>query len=307
MEVKVQIRKVSGSPIEELSVISFSFKKNLYQPYTMLNVVFMAENNDYMSVNEVLLYIDGKLIHHGIVDTFEVFDKNGVKTGKVTSRGFTSLLMQNQIEPGIKSNISLNSLMDSYYDIDYITHENNSNTENYIYVQKNSTMWDGIVTLAYKLCGTYPFIESDNCVRITPKDVPLHFDYSETDMTAYGLIHDFSGLISNFDMPDIEGNYGTYTLEDSNVTNKKIVRHKYMDFDEEFVHNPQEALEFRRKTANKSRFCYYCEYNGYRGEDLTDTASFKYVTGKKISLIEIKGSSKGVFTRIGVYYDDFHY
>ena len=97
MEVKVQIRKVSGSPIEELSVISFSFKKNLYQPYTMLNVVFMAENNDYMSVNEVLLYIDGKLIHHGIVDTFEVFDKNGVKTGKVTSRGFTSLLMQNQI------------------------------------------------------------------------------------------------------------------------------------------------------------------------------------------------------------------
>ena len=50
---------------------------------------------------------------------------------------------------------------------------------------------------------------------------------------------------------------------------------------------------------------YYIEYSGYNGEDLTDTISFKYIDTKKIGLVNIKGSPKGVFTRTGVYFDDF--
>lgn len=306
MEVRINVRKADGSSFDELKLLSFRFKKDLYTPYTMLNALFSAENSDYTSLTEISLYIDNRLVHHGLIDTFEVYEKNGVKTGKIVSRGFTSLLLQNQIAPGLISNISLNSLMDSYYNIDYISHEDNSNTENYIYVQKNSTMWDGVVTLSYKLCGTYPFIEADNCVRITPKSNPSSFEYTENQMTSYGLIHIFSSLISHFDMPDIEGNYGTYTIADTDVINKKIIRHKYIDFDREFVHNPQEALEFRRKLSGKSSFCYYCEYSGYSGEDLTDKAYFKFISGRKIGSVEIKGSSKGVFTKIGVYFDAFN-
>lgn len=305
MQVKLEIKKTDSSSYEELKVISFSFKKNLYTSYTTLSVSFIADNSDYSSVCEIMLTIDNHTVHHGLIDSFEVFEKNGVKMGKAVSRGFTSLLLQNQIEPGLKSNISLNSLIDSYYNLNYVTHEDNSNIENYIYVQGRSTMWDGVVTLAYKLCGTYPFIESTNCIRITPKPAPTHFSFSDSDIVSSGLIHDFSSLISNFDMPDIEGNYGTFTLEDSDTIAKKIVRHKYIDFDREFLYNPQEALVFRNKVAGKARFCRYIEYSGYSGEDLTDTVSFNSVDTKKIGLINIRGTGKGIFTKLGVYYDNF--
>ena len=154
MNVKIQIKKNDSSSLEEIEILSFSFKKNLYTPYTMLTANFIANNSDYLSVCEIILIIDNKTIHHGLIDSFEISEKNGVKTGKIISRGFTSLLLQNQIEPGIKNNISLNSLLDNYYPLNYITHEDNSNTENYIYVQNRSSMWDGVVTLAYKLGGS---------------------------------------------------------------------------------------------------------------------------------------------------------
>ena len=91
-----------------------------------------------------------------------------------------------------------------------------------------------------------------------------------------------------FDMPDIEGNYGTYTLEDSAVTANKIIRHKYIDFDREFLYDPQQALIFRNKISGKAKLCYYIEYSGYNGEDLTDTVSFKSIDTKKIGLVNIK-------------------
>ncbi len=305
MNVKIQIKKNDSSSLEEIEILSFSFKKNLYTPYTMLTANFIANNSDYLSVCEIILIIDNKTIHHGLIDSFEISEKNGVKTGKIISRGFTSLLLQNQIEPGIKNNISLNSLLDNYYPLNYITHEDNSNTENYIYVQNRSSMWDGVVTLAYKLGGSYPFIESANCVRITPKPEPVHLSFSDSYITAYGILNDFSNLISNFDMPDIEGNYGIYTLENSDVTANKIIRHKYIDFDREFLYDPQQALIFRNKISGKAKLCYYIEYSGYNGEDLTDTVSFKSIDTKKIGLVNIKGSPKGIFTRTGVYFDDF--
>ena len=89
---------------------------------------------------------------------------------RIESRGFTSLLCQNQIEPGLKTNISFNSLMDVYYTLPYVTHEDNSDTGNYIYVKDNSNMWDGVVNLSYKLYGNYPFIREK--VQIDVKEVP---------------------------------------------------------------------------------------------------------------------------------------
>jgi len=305
MQVKLEIKKNDSSSFEESEIISFSFKKNLYMSYTTLTASFIAGNSDYLSVCEVILTVNNHTVHHGLIDSFEIIEKNGVKTGKVVSRGFTSLLLQNQIEPGIITNISLNSLLDSYYNMNYITHEDNPNTENYIYVQNRSTMWDGVITLAYKLCGTYPFIESTNCIRITPKPEPSKFSFSDNDITAYGILQDLSNLISHFDMPDIEGNYGTYTLENSYVTENKIIRHKYIEFDREFLYNPQEALIFRSKVSGKARLCHYIEYPGFSGEDLTDIVSFQSVDNRKIGLVYIRGSNKGVFTRIGVYSDDF--
>lgn len=71
----------------------------------------------------------------------------------------------------MKIGISINKLMNSFYTLPNITHEDNSDESNYIYVGKNSTMWDGIVNLAYRFSGRYPFIkryelrENNSCKR----------------------------------------------------------------------------------------------------------------------------------------------
>ena len=40
MNVKIQIKKNDSSSLEEIEILSFSFKKNLYTPYTMLTANF---------------------------------------------------------------------------------------------------------------------------------------------------------------------------------------------------------------------------------------------------------------------------
>ena len=106
-------------------------------------------------------------------------------------------------------------------------------------------------------------------------------------------------------MADIEGNYGSYEFEDANVINRKIIRHKYFELDKQFLYNPEHALAYRDKLTDRAHFRYFCKYCGYNGEDLFDKVSFDYVSQRRITSIEITGSSKGIFTELGVYYDGF--
>lgn len=303
--MNVRLILKSENSLEELSVTAFSFRKSVYTPYTMLNASFIAENTAYSEVYEVMFYIGEKLVHHGLADSFEVKVRNGVKTGKIISKGFTSMLLQNQLEPGIINNVSLNSLLDNYYDLSFISHEDNSDQQNYIYVQNHSSMWDGVVTLAYKLTGNYPFIESANCVRITPKSQPQSFSFADDEILSCGFGNDFSSFISGYDMPDIAGDYGVYTLSDYEMMSKKIVRHKYIEFDREYLYNPQEALVFRKKFSEKAGIFHYCEYSGYKGEDLTDHVSFGSLLEKKIGFLSVRGNPDGIFTKVGIYFDSF--
>ncbi|MCC8136296.1 MAG: hypothetical protein LIO40_06485 [Ruminococcus sp.] len=306
MEVKIAVKRMTGAVFEETKIISFTFVKDAYIPYTSVTARIYAEEEDYMSVAEIFLYVGDYLVHHGLVDTLEVTETNGVKIATLASRGFTSLLCQNQIEPGMITGISINDLMDSYYELPYVTHEDNSDQSGYIYVKSNSSMWDGVVNLSYKLNKIYPYIRGTNCVRITAESDPSVFSYDESQLTESGLAYNFKRMISNFNMADISGEYGSYTLEDTVVTNRKIVRHKVFELDRQFLSDPQEALNYRDKYANRGHFRYFCRYSGYSGEDLCDMVSFGYAQNKRISRIEIIGDSTGVDTELSVYYDGFY-
>ena len=121
--------------------------------------------------------------------------------------------------------------MDSYYQLPYVTHEDNSDESNYIYVKNHSTMWDGVVNLSYKLTGMYPYISGTNCVRITADSDPSSFSYDDDQILATGMAYNFKRMISHFNMSDINGDYGNITLEDSFVTDKKIIRHNVFELD----------------------------------------------------------------------------
>ena len=306
MKVKIAVKRTDGTSFEETRLISFSFVKDVYTPCTVLSARILAEEDYYASAAEIMLSVGERLIHHGLIDTLECTSTKGRNIVSLTSRGFTSLLCQNQLEPGMITGISFNDLMDSYYELPNVTNEDNSDNSGYIFVKNNSTMWDGAVNLAYKLGGMYPYIRGTNCVRITAEQNPSVFTYDESVLTESGSAVSCKRMISSFHMADISGEYGTYELEDDTITERGIIRHKYFELDRQFLYSPQDALEYRDKFAKRGSFRRFCRYCGYNGEDLCDLVSFGSVQSRRIGRIEVSGDGSGVFTELSVYNDGFY-
>lgn len=305
MTVSVVIKTADGTSLAEGKVLSFLFKKDMYTPYTTLSAKVRAVRSSYEEAAEVLLLIDGSTIHHGLVDNIRWERADGELFMNVSSRGFTSLLTQNQIEPGLKMNMSFNRLMDSFYTLPYVTHEYNDDDSSYIYVRPNTSMWDAAANLAYKLQGTYPYIRGTNTVMISPAAAPVSFDLSGEKLLSIGTELTDSRLASGYHMANMGGTYGDFELTDSDVAALKIVRHKYFDLDMRFLYDPPEALAFRDKYDFRGQKRLFCAYSGYKGEDVSDLVSFGSVTSERIGSVTVRGSSRGVVTETGVYRDKF--
>lgn len=302
----LRFRNTDASVFTEASLLSFAFRKDAYSAYTSLTARAVTAEDIFPDAAEVELYVGNILVHHGLIDQLTAETSGGSTVTTVVSRGFTSLLCQNQIEPGMKLNVSVNSLMDGYYTLPYVTHENNSDTSNYIFVKNNSTMWDGVVNLSYKLFGTYPYIRGTNCVRVTPVSQPQEFNYSGSELLSTGSAISGRRLTSHFHMSDINGDFGNFDLTDNDVLAQKIVRHRFFELDRQFLMNPQDALVFRDKYCTRAWKRRFCTYSGYNGEDLCDLATFGGVSGRRITSITITGSSSGIITEIGTYRDKFY-
>ena len=304
MNIRLVIRDSSGASFASDNVLRFTFRKDAYVPYTALTVRAVMDA-DITDAAEVKLYIGSRLIHHGLADSVRSVYSGGKRIVLASSRGFTSLLCQNQIPPGLKTGVSLNSLMNGYYLLPNVTHEDNSDVDNYIYVDKNSTMWDGIANLCFRLNGRYPYIRGANNVRITPVAPPRMFEYTASQLLSTGTELTGRRLISNFHMADIAGEYGTYELQDDDAISMKVIRHKFFDLDMEFLRDPDNALVYRDNIASRGKKHIFCSYSGYNGEDLSDVLSFGAYTEKRISTLKVTGSSSGVITEVGFYEDNF--
>ena len=304
MNAYVVLKNIDGSEKAFEKLLSFTFRKDAYQPYTSFGAKISADFYELETVSEVMFFIDNRLIHHGLADNITVTTSGGKDIISVSSRSFTSMLIQNQIETGLKTNMSVNTLMDSFYKLPYVTHEDNSETS-YIYVKSNSNMWDGIVNISYKVCGTYPYIRGTNCIRVTPVENPSEFSYHDNQILSKGISTAGRKLISHFHMSDLEGNFGEFELEDNEVVEQNIVRHRFFELDRQFLYEPQQALEYRSEFTSRARKRLFCTYSGYSGEDLFDLATFGIVCNERIGAVTISGNSSGIITEISVYRDKF--
>lgn len=294
-----------GTVVREDRLLNFTFRKDIYLAYTTLYASAAVDGLDPSGITEVSLFLDGLMVHHGLIDSLTVTSSGGGSIAAVSSRSFTSLLCQNQLEPGVKFGISINALMDSFYPLPYVTHEDNSDTSSYINVEKNTTMWENIVNLTYKLTGGHPFIRSTNCVRVTQVPDPQSFSYSPAQLLTTGSAISGKRLVSHFHMADISGEYGHFDYEDTEVTTAKIVRHKYFDLDMQFLREPSDALLYHDQVAFRGRRQLFCSYSGYNGEDLSDLVTFGSVQSQRICSLTVRGSSAGIITEVGVYHDKF--
>lgn len=301
----LKIYRQDGTFFNTGQVYNFSYVKEAYTPYSYFSVMFDADDmpdDEWMYARFNVNYHN---ISQGVVDTLKIVKENGKRTGYVTARSYTSLLLENQLPPGMYSHLSINNLVDNYLGIPNITHEDNSD-ESYIFVKKGSSMWDGVVNLSYKLTGRYPYIRSENMIMISNPENPMALSFNDDAILSIGSELDTRRLVSSFHMADIEGNYGKYDLTNQEAAARDIVRNRYFDLDRRFLYDPLQGCQFRDAIANRIFKRKFFTYSGYMGEDLGDLVTFGDVEDGRISAVRITGNISGIITELSVYEDSFN-
>lgn len=302
MDLKIILRDTSDANYEFTRCVSCYFAKDVYTPYTYFEGTFMTDRTDLLNIREVLFYIDGSNIHHGLVDTVDFCTMQNCNYVKVKSKGFTSLLCQNQPEPGMKPSSDLATVM-SEFTIPHVTYESTS-TMNYIYVKEGSTLWDAAANFNFRLNGMYPYIEGTNRVRVTLK-TPGTLTIPEKDIIKSGVLYDYTKIISHLHMKDVDGTYGAFSGQNPHAIEREIIRHKQIPLDMQYLNDPGTGLLFKLNFSLRGCRCAYIQYDGYNGEDLNDTLSYRSLADQRIKKIEISGGNGMVKTLLGVYYDAF--
>lgn len=295
-----------SSVLEIRKIISFTFVREAYTPYTLLNAVFDGEDVVPADCTEVSFSLNGKVVHHGLVDQLKVTKENGVFRAILSSRSFSSLLLENQLAPGFYMNLSINDLMDNYFQLPYISHEDSSADSGYIFVKSGSVMWDGVVNLAYKLGQTYPYISGCDKVMINPKPNPDTFIYNSDFLSSCGSEIVSRKVSSHFHMADISGKYGSYDYEVPGTEEMKIVRHKHFELDNRFLYDPDIAAEYRGKLSSRGWRRSFCTYYGYSGEELSDLLSINGSPCRRICKVMVVGDASGIRTELSFYDDLFN-
>lgn len=296
-------KKANGEEVMFDGVLGFTIKKEAFTPYTTLNAVVIGTVTALPSdIHEVRLLVENYAVHQGIVDSYKVIEENGFRKAIISSRGYTSLLTDNQIAPGLYTDITLNRLFTDYFTLPNISHEDND-TLSYIYVNKGSAMWDGVSNLSYKLTGNYPYIRKTNTVMISmPTDVRKRI-YSEGQIISRGTEVFNRRMVSHYHMADISGKYGTFDSVSDEAVSRNIIRHHYFDLDRRFLYSPQSACDFRTMMSTRGFKRKFFTYNGYYGEDINDIVTFDDVEEKRVKAVKITGNAKGIFTEVSVYED----
>lgn len=256
---------------------------------------------DFRETPCVYLYGGEKLLHGGVTDDLKISRRGGVTQITLTSRGFSSMLTQDQLEPGIIEDVTLETLVNGYYKIPGVTCEEDTR-KSYIYVKKGSSVWDGIVGISYKLYGNYPYIRGDNRVMITPPGDPVSFTYDSKEMLETGSEYTTRKFISDLHMADIDGTFGNFELSSDHVKSLGIVRHSFFDLDRQFLYDPESALGYRMAYALRAGDSRFVKYSGFLGEDIGDLAFFDDETdGSAIGSVSVTFGGGGLFTKISVY------
>jgi hypothetical protein len=287
-------------------VLSFKVVKEYYTPYTTLTATAVCSTNVSLSFKKVELVLNGRTIHCGLLDTSVINKTLEYNTITITSKSFTSLLCQNQLEPGLKSNLTLSSLMESFITLPEISYENNTTEVNYIYVKSNSTLWEAVVNLTHKINNGHPYVRENNKVMVSLDSNAYALTLTESMAISTGSGLDTRNIISHIHMQDINGTYSTYNLTNNKSGAFNIVRHKHIDLDKQYLSNPDDALTHRINFSMRGYYYVYATYNGYHGEDIGDYLNlYNYYPKCRVSKVEITGKDGNVFTKVSAYTDNY--
>ena len=196
-------------------IAAFTLDKEAYTPYSQLTATVYGNFSiqQFAGIYRVQLLLDGTELHFGTVERFRLVQENGTSYVRFSSHGLTALLLQNQLEPGLHTAMSLDKLMQDFVTFPKeITWESDTDTSNYLFVKEGTSMWDGVANLTYKLCGRYPFVYHANEIRMHLPETYRNFYVGADTLLGMGMTADQSRIYSRFSMADADGTYDAGVL-----------------------------------------------------------------------------------------------
>lgn len=310
MTLRLVLKTPNNRIILSDRIASFVLEKEAYTPYSQLRIVVYGalEPELYAQVYRVQLLLDETELHLGTVEQCQTTRQQGIVYIQIVSRGLTAMLLQNQLTPGLHSGMSLDRLMTGFYSFPQeITWERSTDASNYLYVKENTSMWDGLANLSYKLYERYPFIRGANEIRMHLPDTYQHYVAKDNSLLAAGTATDQSLLYSDFYMADVDGTYEKFHEAEPEAAARGIVRTKQLALDRQYLYDPQQALVFRRKFAGRRLVRRFVDVIGPVGLSLGDRLSYGTVLQEAaITRIRMSGNQKGIRTRLEAYTDGFY-
>ena len=294
------LRDAAGS-CSEVRCLRFTLVRDRYQPFASLEAV-VADSG--MLPVSAALSVGAYAVFDGIVRTAERVTEGGVKLLRITARSWSEALLRNQLLPGLRFQVTLESLMTDY-PLPHMSYETVPEPVNYIYIEDRTVLWDAVIAFCYKLNGSMPFVRADNqvCVfgRQSSEPVMLPADrlFSDSD-TA-----NCAGMISRIEMADIDGTYGVFSMSNPEAETREIVRVKRIQFDKRFLHDPYEGMAFHIALSNRRLSGRTLRYAGYCGEDLEDWVGLGADFRAHVSRIVLHGDDRGIVTEDSFCYDSF--
>ncbi|MBQ8725112.1 MAG: hypothetical protein IJY74_05510 [Oscillospiraceae bacterium] len=309
-ETLLVLHTPEGTAYRFYEVRQFVFRKEKYTPYTELSLTVQDKDGIVPALcvfNRIVFTVNGNNLHEGLADSVDYCIEGGVSVIRIRSRGFTSLLLNNQMVPGLHTAMSINKLMQNYYDFPFpVKWKHDITTCDYIYVKPNRSMWDSVVNLGYKLYDSYPYIRYANEINLDPHEDTSGCMFTKADYLSAGWITNTKGMLSHLHMQDLEGNYGVYNHESPVAESMHIVRHKQIAFDRQYLDDPQRSMELTFSLASKGWRSRYVTVSGYVKLDVNDYVSADGIFfPARISAVTVTGDKNGVFTTYAVYADDF--
>lgn len=286
--------------------LSLTLEREIYTPYDALTAVFLAQADaDYSAASQIELYFGTVCIFLGIADNVTKMQRGGVTLLSVKSRTFTSLLTQNELEPGLHSNLTLQTLVSGFYTLPHITAEANTQS-GYVYVRERTSLWDSVASFVYKISGRYPYVRG-NEVRFSLEAQPVVHVPSSAQVVETGITTDTTRLISHYHMADIDGNPNAYEAENAAARYAQIVRHKQIPFDRQFLSNPQSALTYRNLFSCRGDRARYVTYAGFANEQSGECVSYgQHLQAQTICRVRLTYSTQGLRTTLWAYEDGYY-
>jgi len=281
--------------------LSFSLVRERYLSYSALHIRMLC-GAELQPPVRICFFLGSTLLMDGIVQNAAVSQEDGLTVLDASVRSFTAALSKNQLEPGIHSDVTLDSLMTEYA-LPHIRYQTGMPQVNYIYVKEHSPMWEALAAYNYKLNGGYPYVRADNLLCVTPQAPADPIVLPEALLARRSLCRN-EPIISRILMADLNGNYGAFSADNPEAVPRRIVNVRQIPFDKQFLYDPADALQFRIALSNRRILARAVAYCGYCGEDIEDAVTADGVTAS-LGKLTVRGDRKGITTEDWFYYDSF--